>query len=187
VEDLAFWSACLVSFYGLLRPGNIAVTGLFDTSKHVRRVDLMPCSWGYLLCLRHTKTIVSLVLSFLKLTGIYVQQQPFRHTCIYLHLTRGADLFGPLLFTGKGSVFTYNFFRQRLHSIFVQAGIDDSNNKGHFFRRGGATWLSRIGVPVNQIKDIGYWSSIAVLRYIDPHLTKLLDTMVHFGKSLHDA
>lgn len=57
VEDLGFWCACLIAFYGLLRPGTIAITGPFETSQHVRRVDLMPCSWGYLLCLRHTKTI----------------------------------------------------------------------------------------------------------------------------------
>lgn len=57
VEDLGFWCACLIAFYGLLRPGTIAITGPFETSKNVRRVDLMPCSWGYLLCLRHTKTI----------------------------------------------------------------------------------------------------------------------------------
>lgn len=105
----------------------------------------------------------------------------------YLHLTRGADLFGPLLLTGKCSVFTYSIFRQKLYSILVQAGIDDSNIKGHSFRRGGATWLSRIGVPVDQIKAIGYWSSDAVLRYIDPHFSNLLDTMVLFGKSLSNA
>lgn len=29
----------------------------FDPSKHVRRIYFVPCSWGCLLCLRHTKTI----------------------------------------------------------------------------------------------------------------------------------
>jgi hypothetical protein len=122
------------------------------------------------------------MLSFRRLTGIYAQQQPFRHTFILQE-----DLFGPLLFTGKGSDFTDNFFRQRLHFVLVQAGIHDSNIKGHSFRLGVATWLIGIGVPVNQIKDIGFWSSDAVLRYIDPHFTNLLDTMVHFCKSLHNA
>lgn len=188
VEDLGFWCACLIAFYGLLRPGTIAITGPFETSQHVRRVDLMPCSWGYLLCLRHTKTIqfrereLNVILP--QVTG---EMCPASALQAYLHLTRGADLFGPLLLTGKGSVFTYSFFRQKLHSILVQAGIDDSNIKGHSFRRGGATWLSRIGVPVDQIKAIGYWSSDAVLRYIDPHFSNLLDTMVLFGKSLPNA
>lgn len=29
VEDLGFWCACLIAFYGLLRPGTIAITGPF--------------------------------------------------------------------------------------------------------------------------------------------------------------
>nr|XP_034307880.1 uncharacterized protein LOC117683134 [Crassostrea gigas] len=188
VEDLGFWCACLIAFYGLLRPGTIAITGPFATSQHVRRVDLMPCSWGYLLCLRHTKAIqfrereLNVILP--QVTG---EMCPASALQAYLHLTRGAVLFGPLLLTGKGSIFTYSIFRRKLHSILVQAGIDDSNIKGHSFRRGGATWLSQIGVPVDQIKAIGYWSSDAVLRYIDPHFSNLLDTMVLFGKSLPNA
>ncbi|XP_065938726.1 uncharacterized protein [Magallana gigas] len=188
VEDLGFWCACLIAFYGLLRPGTIAITGPFETSQHVRRVELMPCSWGYLLCLRHTKTIQFRERELnVILPQVTWEMCPASAVQAYLHLTRGADLFGPLLLTGKGAVFTYSIFRRKLHSILVQAGIDDSNIKGHSFRRGGATWLSRIGVPVDQIQSIGYWSSDAVLRYIDPHFSNLLDTMVLFGKSLPNA
>lgn len=46
---------------------------------------------------------------------------------------------------------------------------DESNIKGNSFRGGGATWLSHIGVPVEQGKVIGYWFRDAVQRYIDPH------------------
>ena len=165
IADLAFWCACLIAFYGLLRPGNVAITGRFEPSKHVRRIDLMPCSWGYLLCLRHTKTIQfrerELHVILPHVNGVLC---PATALQAYLHLTRGADLLGPLLLTGTASPLTYTIFRQKLHSILNQAGIDDSNIKGHSFRRGGATWLSHIGVPVEQIKVIGYWSSDAVQR-----------------------
>lgn len=86
VEDLGFWCACLIAFYGLLRPGTIAITGPFETSEHVRRVDLMPCSWGYLLCLRHTKTIqfrereLNVILP--QVNGECVRHQPCRLTFI---------------------------------------------------------------------------------------------------------
>lgn len=66
----------------------------------------------------------------------------------YLHITRGADLLGPLLLTVTTSAHNYSIFRQNLHSILAWAGKDDSNIKGHSFRRGGATRLIRIGVPV---------------------------------------
>lgn len=87
----------------------------------------------------------------------------------YLYLTSGADLIRPLLLTGTASAFTYFIFRQKLHSILTRAGLDESNIKGHSFRGGGATWLSHIGVPVEQGKVIGYWFRDAVQRYIDPH------------------
>ena len=90
----------------------------------------------------------------------------------------------PLLLRGTASPRTYIIFRKNLHSILDQAGIDDSNIKGHSFRRRGATWLRHIGVPVEQITVIGYWSSEAVQRYIDPNFSKLLETMLHFGRSL---
>lgn len=61
------------------------------------------------------------------------------------------------------------YLRQKLHSILTRAGLDESNIKGHSFRGGGATWLSHIGVPVEQGKVIGYWFRDAVQRYIDPH------------------
>ena len=141
IADLAFWCACLIAFYGLLRPGNVAITGRFEPSKHVRRIDLMPCSWGYLLCLRHTKTIQfrerELHVILPHVNGVLC---PATALQAYLHLTRGADLLGPLLLTGTASPLTYTIFRQKLHSILNQAGIDDSNIKGHSLRRGGATW-----------------------------------------------
>lgn len=156
IADLPFLCACLIAFYGLLRPGNVAITGPFDQSKRVRRIDLMPCSWGYLLCLWHTKTVQfrerELHVILPQVNGDLCPATAFQ---AYLHLTSGADLLGPLLLTETATA-TYSIFRQKLHSILTQAGIDDSNIKGHSFRRGGATWLSHIGVPVDQIKVIGY-------------------------------
>lgn len=107
------------------------------------------------------------MLSCHKLMVICAQLQSFRLT--YLYLTSEAALLRPLLLTGTASAFTYFIFRQKLHSILTRAGLDESNIKGHSFRGGGATWLSHIGVPVEQDKVIGYWFRDAVQRYIDPH------------------
>ena len=57
VLDHSFWCACLVAFYGLLRPGNFTVQGEFLPEKDLRRIDLLPTSWGYVLQLRCSKTI----------------------------------------------------------------------------------------------------------------------------------
>lgn len=55
--DLAFWRARLIAYYIFFHPDNVAVTESFETSQHARCIDLMPSFWGYLLSLRHAKTI----------------------------------------------------------------------------------------------------------------------------------
>lgn len=142
----------------------------FDPSKHVRRIYFVHCSWGCLLCLRHTKTI-----QFRERELNVILPQVNGDLCpatviqAYLYLTTGADLLRTLLLTGTASAFTYFILRQKLHSVLTRAGLDESIIKGNSFRGGGATWLSHIGVPVEQSKVIGYWFRDAVHRYIDPH------------------
>ena len=58
----------------------------------------------------------------------------------------------------------------------------------HDFRRAGATWAFRRGVPVQDIQAQGTWSSACVWRYIQvpPHC--LLQSLLHSrGTCLHDA
>lgn len=82
VEDLGFWCACLIAFYGLLRPGTIAITGPFETSKHVRRVDHGATYFAYDIQRQFSFEKGSLMLSFLKLMGKCVRHQPCRLTFI---------------------------------------------------------------------------------------------------------
>ena len=118
IADLAFWCACLIAFYGLF----VVITGRFEPSKHVGRIDLMPCSWGYFLCLRHTKTIQFRERELhVILPHVNCVLCPATALQAYLHLTRGADLLGPLLLTETASPLTYTIFRQKLHSILDQA------------------------------------------------------------------
>lgn len=184
VTDLAVWCACLIAFYGLLRPGNVTVRTSFQQDKDLRRIDITSCSWGYLLRLRHTKTI-QFREKELDIILPYIDNELCPATAIKLFLaqTPYADLFGPLLLTQNNCALSYHLFRSVLHRALLKAGIA-SNIQGHSFRRGGATWLSRLGVPLQTIKQIGYWSSDAVNRYIDPCFSKKLHVIQHFGTSL---
>lgn len=55
LQDHSFWCACLVAFFGLLRPGNVG-QGAFNKERDLRRVDVLACTWGYIVFLRWTKT-----------------------------------------------------------------------------------------------------------------------------------
>lgn len=142
VADFAFWCACLIVYYGLLRLGNVAFTGAFDPSIHVRRIDLILWSWGYLLCLGIKRQFnfekVSWMLYCHKLMAICAQLKPFRYTFI----SQEERIYLDHYFLQEQHLLlhcTYSFFRQKLHSILARAGIDNSNIKGHSFSRGGST------------------------------------------------
>lgn len=73
---------------------------------------------------------------------------------------------------------------QNSRLAFKRAGVNHSLIKGHSFRRGGETWLSKMGVPMDMIKSIGWWASDAVYRYVDSNFDVKLLTMKRFGNSI---
>ncbi|XP_055956978.1 uncharacterized protein LOC126821198 [Patella vulgata] len=46
-NNQCFWAACLLGFFGFLRPNNFLVKGLFDPDTHIRRMDVIVHSMGY--------------------------------------------------------------------------------------------------------------------------------------------
>ena len=67
---------------------------------------------------------------------------------------------------GKVSPFTYAKFSTNLRNTLNNAGINPENYSGHSFRRGGATFAMRAGVPFPLIKCQGDWASDAFERYL---------------------
>ncbi|VDI82590.1 Hypothetical predicted protein [Mytilus galloprovincialis] len=56
-NNIVFWAACLTGFFGFLRPNNFLVKGTFNPEFNLRRIDVLPCSWGMLLRLKVIKTL----------------------------------------------------------------------------------------------------------------------------------
>jgi hypothetical protein len=55
--NIVFWAACPTDFFGFLRPNNFLVKGTFNPDINLRRIDVLPCSWGMLLRMKVTKTL----------------------------------------------------------------------------------------------------------------------------------
>ena len=53
-----------------------------------------------------------------------------------------------------------------MKELASRAGVNVPNLGSHSLRRGGATWLSSIGVPLEAIKDRGDWRSSCVEKYV---------------------
>lgn len=66
----------------------------------------------------------------------------------------------PLFFAPGLRPFTRNYIVEILRQF-------DPSYNGYSFRRGIATWASRVGFNVEEIKQLGRWTSDSVLRYIE--------------------
>ena len=68
---------------------------------------------------------------------------------------------------GGVAFLTHRLFVETLRSCLRKIGVNPSEFSGHSFRRDGATFAHRMGVPPLIIKLMGDWSSDAYMTYID--------------------
>ena len=62
---------------------------------------------------------------------------------------------------------TYSYFSSFLRVALTATGYEPKHFSSHSFRRGGATWAFKCGVPGELIKITGDWRSNCYLRYLD--------------------
>ena len=65
---------------------------------------------------------------------------------------------------------TYSTFTTKLKKLLEAAGYNPVLYSGHSFRRGGASYLFKLGASVLQIQASGDWSSQCFVRYL--HVTE---------------
>ena len=162
-EDVAFWLALLICFRGLLRKSNVVEQ---DLALLYSDVDLT--SWGLLIKLRRTKTITCkervLVIPFVSIASVFCVRKSF---LLLSSMVRYPSLDSQLVsYMRKGTWVraTYSWLRDKLAGISRTLGL--SHVTSHSLRRGGATALADADFTLLQIKDMGDWSSLAVLQYI---------------------
>lgn len=192
MENVVFWAACLLAFYGLLRKANLFPPAIasFDPSKHLRRRDFIQHAWGIEVIIRSTKTIqfnqrqLSLPLPYLG------QSHPLCPvTAIYraFAATVAAKADGPAFMIPRpqGLVpLLYCQFMVKLRGCLGKLGINQKDYAGHSFRRGGATWALSSNMPGEVIKLLGDWKSDAYMCYIEVPLLSRVEHARHFAKGL---
>lgn len=145
----------------------------FDTSKHLRRSDILSYPWGMMLLIRWTKTIQfrERVLQIpLPRLGHHVLC-PVAAVFRAFELTPNARPDGPALLVSdfpKQIPLSTKVFMVRLQQCLVSAGVQPSNYAGHSFRRGGAMWAYKAGVEPETIRQLGDWRSEAYKEYVKP-------------------
>ena len=70
-------------------------------------------------------------------------------------------------------VLTYTKFAKKFKDLTIRAGLV-GDFASHSLRRGGATFMSMLERPMEQIKSRGLWKSDCVFRYIVPPMSSML-------------
>jgi hypothetical protein len=175
-NDQCYWACCTIAFFCLLRKGNLTATkreGAERDTHVARRGDLSTDKSGcILLSFTHTKTI-----QFRERTMTVVLPRlmdkpelcPTRALCRYLRTSAEAQsdiLLQKQDDDGTWVPYTYGDFMARLKADLKAIGEKPEAYAGHSFRRGGATWALKIGIPEVVVKPLGDWKSDAYMRYI---------------------
>ena len=168
-QQLTFWAACLVSFFGMMRKSSLFPSG---QNSYLEIRNSVVCSWGLSIHAEYSKTIqfrdrkafISLpwhqnkllcparaLLRALQVAGCY-QDQDFIFS-----------------FQEKGTLkrMTYAMFTSLLRTTLLRLGLPLHSYSGHSFRRGGATHAFKAGVAPEMIKSQGDWKSLSYLDYLD--------------------
>jgi hypothetical protein len=168
--DIAFWAACLLCFFGLLRKGSLLPESKSEISHCVLRSDVIMREDSFVLKVRHTKTVQfgqrMLVIPYVVCDDFSLC--PVRNLLIHLIQSpmKPADPLFSYLSRGKACGFTHSSFVDKLRAIISGLGIDSTRFSGHSFRRGGCTLCFQAGLSVLEIKRRGDWKSQAFERYI---------------------
>lgn len=166
-EAVLFNAAFSLAFAALLRVGEFTCTNVSDSAKIIQNSDLRLNDFdkSCIIKVKYSKTdqigrccVVQINsnngLPFSTFSALkeYMQVRPIFNGPLFCHLNR--------------KYVTRRQFLVVLHSSLKFMGYNIDKINTHSFRIGAATYLSKLGVSDDEIKNRGRWSSNSVKRYI---------------------
>ena len=184
-EDVAFWLAVILCFSGLLCKSNVVEVGLA-----IRLQDIELTQWGVLVRVVRTKTICyrerQLVIPFCSLPhSIFCVSRMYRLLSLLVKFPSPSSQLISYMLGTKWVRGTYSWFMRRLSGVSGELG--QVRISTHSLRWGGASALGDAGFSLLEIKDMGDWSSLAVLQYITKTLQSRIDLDRRMCESLFDT
>ena len=170
-QQLTFWSACLISFFGMMRKSSLFPRGQ-HSSDHMTVQHCIAYDWGIAIGVEYSKTIqcrerqafIALPWHQTKLLcpartlirSLAVAE--CQEECAYVFSYRDG---------GRLVRMTYALFTSMLRRVLIALGLPLQSYSGHSFRRGGATYALNCGIAPETIKAQGDWKSLSYLDYLN--------------------
>jgi integrase len=182
------WSAALIMFFGLLRRANVLATSQRGMDKCIKRSDIIFYDWGIQITVNKTKTIqyqeraLQLPLPRLK-DSIFCPAQALFHA---MQQNQQAPMDGSAYVLRNGQLLTTNMFVKQIRHCLQALNLPAKQYGGHSFRRGGASWAYQVGIPVETIRQLGDWKSLAYMDYIHVNKQTLFNAVRQMQCKLHN-
>lgn len=164
-----YWCLCLFSFFLMCRKSNL-VGKIDDLSKCLRRRDILVEKDHLLVKFHWSKTIqfgercLEIPL-FSKSSSPLCPVKAFRRMCKHFQLSDDSPAF-VISSKGKHKPVTYSMFQSFIKEYIFAIGLEPQSYSTHSFRRGGATWAFKCGIPAELIQLQGDWKSDAYKLYL---------------------
>ncbi|CAC5407045.1 unnamed protein product [Mytilus coruscus] len=201
--DLLVWVACLIGFFGLLRPVNFLFKDKHTPILRIEEIDRIEeigsIEVGFVTTCHKTKTIQfrekQLDVVIPQITGHLLLCENVIQSLSYVNFISFVN--DILSNAGCGDKLTGHSFRRGGATFAFQAGLPEEciqdigmwkscgdKLTGHSFRRGGATFAFQAGLAEECIQDIGMWKRNAYLRYIEKGLSSKSQALQKFEEAM---
>jgi integrase len=173
-KDLAMWSSFLTSFYCMLRKASAVPKSLatFTSARELSRnkIDIEADGDTVLVLMNYSKTSQfgnkNVVIPLLR-NPVHALDPVFHLQELFTRFPLQGSL-PAFSFTEKEKLkcITYDGFTKELKRLLNLAGLKADSYSGHSFRRGGATYLYRLGADPVLIQASGDWATDCYTRYV---------------------
>lgn len=187
IENRVFWCATIFSFRTLLRKSNFLPDPENSDAHLIYRRDISFTHYGCLVSVRSTKTL-QFKERVLEIPLYSVKNHIFdvvsQLRWMYSYIPAGPDQ--PIFWIPRGTVLkqvTYSMMLGFLKRCVTLIGLQPSDVGLHSLRRSGVTHMYAQGIPIEDIRKLGDWRSLAVLLYIASTFERKLSVEEVMAKS----
>ena len=171
-NDVSCFCAGLFLFFLMARAGNVFYHLDHGSPRGLSRGQVSLTDYGMIVTFTRTKTISfgSRVLHIPVLAAPHSLLCPvalFRRMIFLIPAASHKPLF-MVFINGRLAPFSKQSFLVHFRSLLERAGVPHPTGFScHSFRRGGASWAFRMGIPGEVIQVYGDWASDCYKRYLD--------------------
>jgi len=191
--DATWWALFLLCFFLLLRKSNVVPVSVasFDPRKQLLRSDFVVKKGFLMVNGKWSKTNQcgerSGGLPVLSVPGsVLCPVTAYINMCSLVPAEPSDPAFGEM--RGQRYVaLTYRRLLLKLKTLIAATGRDPKGFSTHSFRRGGATFAFKAGIPGELIKVLGDWRSDAYLQYLHMPLEVKTDAARKLRASIQEA